>query len=218
MQAATALEEAWREMRPDDLVEKVDLLDLVPRLQRSVYVRGYTALVQHAAGLWGIVFKKTDDPILMRRLTRLRRAFARHTNRKFIKQIEEFRPDAVLCTHYLPLEIMGLLKAKGLKLFTACVITDFEAHALWLESTTDLYCVAAIETQAGLTARGIAANRILVTGIPISLRFTRPLKPRVLRKELGLRDDLPVVLVLGGGFGLGPVAEMLTALDATDRL
>ena len=30
---------------------------------------------------------------------------------------------------------------------------------------------------------------------------------RAVRKSLGLRDDLPVLLVLSGGFGMGPVGK-----------
>jgi processive 1,2-diacylglycerol beta-glucosyltransferase len=33
------------------------------------------------------------------------------------------------------------------------------------------------------------------------------------RKRYGLRDDLPVLLVLSGGFGMGPVAEILGELN-----
>ena len=33
------------------------------------------------------------------------------------------------------------------------------------------------------------------------------------RKAYGLRDDLPTLLVLSGGFGMGPVAEILAELD-----
>jgi len=32
-------------------------------------------------------------------------------------------------------------------------------------------------------------------------------------KAAGLRDDLPVLLVLSGGLGMGPVADILTSLD-----
>ena len=199
--------------RPEDLVEKVDLLDMVPRLQRNVYVQGYAKLVEHASGLWGIVFKKTDNPELLRKLTRLRRTLARRMNRRFVKHVRLFKPDVVVCTHYLPLEIMGHLKAKGMSSLTVCVVTDFEAHALWMEDSTDLYCVAADETRSSLAARGIKPERIVVTGIPIASRFSKPPEPRAVRKRIGLRDDLPTVLVLGGGFGMGPVAGILRALD-----
>lgn len=218
MQAAAALEEAWRLLRPADVVEKVDLLDLVPRLQRRVYVQGYVKLVKHAPELWGMVFKKTDNPTLLRRVARLRRGFAGRTNQKFVKFLKRFRPDAVICTHYLPVEILAHLERKGFNPLTVCVVTDFEAHALWMEPAVDLYCAAAVETKASLVARGARPEDVMVTGIPIAAKFSQGPDPRVVRRKYGLRDDLPVLLVLGGGFGMGPVGQILSALDRIERV
>ena len=93
------------------------------------------------------------------------------------------------------------------------VVTDFEAHALWLEKVVDLYCVAADSTGARLVARGVSKDAVVTTGIPVSDRFRAKPDRKATRKKLGLRDDLPVLLVLGGGFGMGPVAEIVTALN-----
>jgi processive 1,2-diacylglycerol beta-glucosyltransferase len=213
LQAAAALEEAWRVLRPEDTVERVDLLDLVSKLHRRVYAEGYMKLVEHAPELWGLVFKQTDDPRLVRKLTRFRRAFARGTNARFVRHLKRLSPNTVLCTHYLPVEVMGHLRSRGGSPFTACVVTDFEAHALWLDAAVDLYCVAAAETKASLVARGVPAGSVAVTGIPVAARFTHRLNPRAIRRAFGLRDDLPVLLVLSGGFGTGPVADVVAALD-----
>ena len=51
VQAAAALEEAWKAARPRDEVKRVDLLDLVPKLQRKFYADGYVKLVEHAPEL-----------------------------------------------------------------------------------------------------------------------------------------------------------------------
>src|SRR5436309_11368786 len=217
LQAAAALEEVWRAARPEDVVEKVDLLDYVSRLQRRVYVQGYVKLVEHAPELWGMVFKKTDNPALLRKVARFRRGFAERTNKKFVKHLKAFKPDAVVCTHYLPVESMAHLERKGFNPMTVCVVTDFEAHALWMEQTVDLYCVAAEETKASLVARGASAENVVVTGIPIAPKFSGIPNPGAVRRNHGLRDDLPVLLVLGGGFGMGPVARILSALDKIER-
>src|SRR5437867_2604214 len=169
LQAASALEEAWRALRPDDLVERVDLLDFVSHLQRKVYVQSYLKLVEHAPELWGMVFKRTDNPALLRKVARFRRGFAERTNKKFVKYLRALQPEAVICTHYLPVEIMAHLEGKGVNPLTVCVVTDFEAHALWMEQAVDLYCVAAEETKASLVARGAVAENVVVTGIPIAM-------------------------------------------------
>jgi processive 1,2-diacylglycerol beta-glucosyltransferase len=97
------------------------------------------------------------------------------------------------------------------------VITDFEAHALWMDSGVDLYCVAAEETKARLVARGATAGNVMVTGIPIAAKFSTRLDLLAVRKTLGLRDDLPTLLVLSGGFGMGPVGKILSELDKVGR-
>ncbi|HTL73589.1 MAG TPA: glycosyltransferase, partial [bacterium] len=82
-------------------------------------------------------------------------------------------------------------------------------------SCVDLYCVAAEETKARLVARGATKENIVATGIPIAAKFSSKPDAKAERKQYGLRDDLPVLLVLSGGFGMGPVAEILTELDKT---
>jgi processive 1,2-diacylglycerol beta-glucosyltransferase len=221
VQAAAALEEAWRELRPRDALQRLDVLSFTPRLYRKVYVDGYVKIVEHAPELYAHVFKKTDNPLLVKKLTRFRRTVTRLTTNKFVGQLRKFRPDAVLCTHYLPLEILAALRAKAkqpLRPMTVSIITDFEAHALWMEAGVDLYCVAAEETKARLVARGAADDKVVATGIPISAKFGLSVDGPEVRKRMGLRDDLPVLLVLGGGFGLGPVAEVLTEINKLPQI
>lgn len=216
LQAAAAIEEAWSGMRPQDHVSTVDLLDYVSRLQRKLYVKSYVKLVEHAPEIWGMVFKKTDNSSWVQRMTRFRRTYARTTNHRFVRHVRRSSPDVVIATHYLPVEIMGHLVSRGSTPRTVCVITDFEAHALWMEQAVNLYCVAAPQTRASLIARGAPADDVVVTGIPISQRFTRLPDARSARKALGLRNDFRTVLVLSGGFGMGPVGTILDALETID--
>ena len=220
LQAAAALEEAWRGLRPRDTVQKLDVLDFTPKIYRTLYVESYLKIIEHAPELWAHVFKKTDNPALVRKLTRGRRMLAQITTSKFARRIEEWAPEVVLCTHYLPLEIIGRIVREAAtedSTFIVSTVTDFEAHALWMEASVDLYCVAAEETKARLVARGAVADNVAVTGIPISSRFGARLNPPALRKQFGLRDDLPTLLVLSGGFGMGPVAQILTELNKLPR-
>src|ERR1043166_1070004 len=187
--AAAAMEEAWRALRPDDVVEKVDLVKFFSPLHRKLHADGYHKLVEHAPEIWGIVFKKTDNLKLARRLNRLKRLFPGQSRAKFISCVKEFEPDAVLCTHYLPLESLGHLRRRSLRRLRAdscrgtrvrdgrpdlveggaigpmvvSIVTDFEAHALWMDECVDLYCVAAEETKARLIARGAAAGNVIAT-------------------------------------------------------
>jgi processive 1,2-diacylglycerol beta-glucosyltransferase len=162
-----------------------------------------------------MLFGKTDNPKVARAMIQVRRAFPSQSRRRLSRYIRQFKPDAVLCTHYLPFETLAEMREgkNGSQPFVVSVVTDFEAHALWMESCVDLYCVAAEETKARLIARGAGDGNIVATGIPIATRFSENIDARAVRKTLGMRDDLPTILVLSGGFGMGPVAKILRELD-----
>ena len=238
--AAAALEEAWRTFRPRDVVERVDLVKFFSKVHQAIHRGGYDKLVEHAPEVWGMLFKQTDDPARARKLTRWRRFFTTPSRHRFERFLNQFKPEVVLCTHYLPLETMNRLRARAPGVqpsdcptagrakawtptsdpprpFIVSIVTDFEAHALWMDSAVDLYCVAAEHTKARLVARGAAAENIVVTGIPIGAKFSAKIDSAAVRRRYGLRDDQPVLLVLSGGFGMGPVAEALVELDKVVR-
>ena len=217
--AAAALDEAWRALRPSDVVEQVDLGKFFSPLHRKIVSEGYVTLVNHAPELWGMVFAKTDKPKAAQALNRVRAIFPSNSRHRFGRYVKEYKPDVVLCTHYFPLETLNHLRGKrgGPRPLAVSVVTDFEAHALWMDACVDLYCVAADQTKARLVARGAAEENVVVTGIPISAKFSARLDAKAVLKTLGLRDDLPVLLVPSGGFGMGPVGEILAELDKVER-
>lgn len=214
--AAAALDEAWRAVYPDDVVERLDLVKFFSPLHRKIHADGYVKLVERAPELWGMIFAKTDDPEVARRLNRIQRLFPSRSRLRFARFVKQLKPDVVLCTHYAPLSVLGCMKREHPDWpapFVVSVVTDFEAHALWMEEGVDLYCVAAEETKARLVARSAAADNVVATGIPIAAKFAAKLDAKTVRKTLGLRDDLPTMLVLSGGFGMGPVEKILAELD-----
>lgn len=227
--AAAALEEAWRQARPGDTVERIDVLEFASPLNRRLHKDGYVQIAEHAPELWGILFDKTDNPKVAQVLERLRRLFPSSSRARFGRYLDAVNPDAVLCTHYMPLWTLSVWKrslngacaprstvhpiGRGKPVLVASVITDFDAHALWMDACVDLYCVAADATKARLVARGVPAHNVVVTGIPISPKFTRRPHMRTARRALGLRTGLRVVLVLSGGFGMGAVADTVAVLD-----
>ena len=186
--AAAALEEVWKQLRPDDVVKCVDVLEFASNIYRKVYTEAYNKIVAHVPELYALVFKKTDNQEQVRKMSNFRRTFARRTNKKFIRHLKLFKPDVVLCTHYLPLEILCHPEevAQNSHPFTVCIVTDFEAHTFWLEPPADFYCVAANETKESLMARGTDRENIAVTGIPISSKFRSPIDALAVRKRYGL--------------------------------
>jgi processive 1,2-diacylglycerol beta-glucosyltransferase len=99
--------------------------------------------------------------------------------------------------------MLSELKRKGLvNLVSTMVITDFVAHSQWIHPHVDKYFVPSDEVKHHLIKKGILPKAIQITGIPISLDFLLSVdRPDVL-KEYGLRDNVPVILVMAGIFGM----------------
>jgi len=94
LQAAAALQEAWLESHPKDVVERLDLLTLFSPLHRKIYSEGYVKLIAHAPEVWGMVFNKMDNPTLIRKLARWKSALGSNSSRKFARLVKKFAPDA----------------------------------------------------------------------------------------------------------------------------
>ncbi len=129
--------------------------------------------------------------------------------------IERERPDVVVCTHAFPTGAMAEYK----RMFDDAppvvgIVTDFAVHAFWMHDNIDGYCVATAAMRDTMVARGIASERVLVSGIPVDPRFARPDEPAAaLRERLGLPRDRQIVLMMGGGLGIGPLEQMLRSLE-----
>src|SRR5260221_8727744 len=101
--AAAALDEAWRALRPADVIEKLDLVDFFSPLHRKIHADGYVKLVEHAPELWGMMFGKTDNPRVARRLSELKRIFPSKSRSRFARFVHQFAPATVVCPHYVAL-------------------------------------------------------------------------------------------------------------------
>jgi processive 1,2-diacylglycerol beta-glucosyltransferase len=113
----------------------------------------------------------------------------------------------------LPAEIVSWLKAKErIASRQAIVVTDFDVHAMWLCHHYEQYFVAIDEARAYLEALGIPANKITVSGIPIDPVFARPKDKVEMRRKHGLAADRTTILLSAGGFGVGSVDHLITAL------
>ena len=216
--AAEALAAAVVALEPSATVREVDTLVFASRLYRGTYAASYNTMAQHAPKLWGALYHSWAMAPVNRSTAPMRLALDRLNLRRLVRVVEREQPAAVVCTHFLPVEALSPQRGRGLGAPLYCVITDFAAHPFWAFPHVDRYFVAADVVADELAGRGVPRRRIEVTGIPVDPRFARPIGRVAARAHFGLDPDRPLVLVMGGGSGVGPLgelAERLTAL-ATD--
>jgi len=219
LRAAEAVELALRQLDPNAEVKNIDLLDLTNSTFRRLYGKLYIDLVNTAPHLLGLVYDMLDrPPSAQRKSDRLRLLLERFNLGKFLKLLRNESWDVIVNTHFLPAEIVASLRKKGeISTPQLTATTDFETHRLWVNEPCEHYFTATAEGAAYLAYWGVPAERISVTGIPIHPVFSVEKDACTCRRNLGLGDDRPVIVQMGGGFGMGPVAKIFAGLLAVER-
>ncbi|KAL0315528.1 UNVERIFIED_CONTAM: Monogalactosyldiacylglycerol synthase 2, chloroplastic [Sesamum radiatum] len=139
----------------------------------------------------------------------------------YAKEVEaglmEYKPDIIISVHPLMQHIpLWVLKWQGLhkKVIFVTVITDLNTcHRTWFHpSVNRLYCPSEAVAKRALLD-GLEESQIRVFGLPIRPSFCRAvLSKDNLRLELEMDSQLPAVLLMGGGEGMGPVKKTAKAL------
>ena len=211
--AAVAIAHALAAMAPGAQVREVDTLVFASRFYRTTYSQGYNAMAQRAPRLWGALYALWAQARVNRSAGPAREALDRLSLRGLVRVVERERPDAIVCTHFLPVEALYPIRGRGrLDVPLHVVITDFTAHPLWAYPHVDRYFVASDQVAEELASHGVPRDRIEVSGIPVDPRFAERHGRESVRSRFGFPQDRPLVLVMGGGGGVGPMAELAARL------
>jgi processive 1,2-diacylglycerol beta-glucosyltransferase len=92
------------------------------------------------------------------------------------------------------------------------VTTDFETHRLWITQPCEHYFTATEEAALYLQCMGVPAADLSVTGIPVHPVFAEPKDRAACLARQQLVGDRPVVLLLAGGHGVGPLENLYRAV------
>jgi processive 1,2-diacylglycerol beta-glucosyltransferase len=195
--------------------EVVDSYRYAASIFSKVVSDGYIGMVKTIPQLYGVIYDRAERA---KAAGGFRVWAAEFTARNLHGLLERMKPSVVVCTHAFPCNAMAAYK----RLFDPSIpvlgiVTDYVVHPFWIYKSIDAYAVATPEERSAMIARGLDPARIEVTGIPVDPRFGRPRERDDVRRLLGLPLDKPVVLVMGGGLGLGPIATTARALAQSGR-
>ena len=200
----------------------LDVLQYVTPLLRSVYADVYMFLIKKAPVLWRYLYRSTNSARPNGWVHRLRRWAERKNSKPLLAEIAECAPDFIICTHFLPAELLAHLVASGAVTCPVWVqVTDFDVHRMWVHEHLAGYFAPNQEVAFHLAGHGIHGEAIHVSGIPIMPAFSRPLVRADCARELGIDPQAKTVLLMGGGAGLGSVhalAEHLLGLPEPFQL
>ncbi|OIV96452.1 hypothetical protein TanjilG_07844 [Lupinus angustifolius] len=175
--------------------------------------KSYSFLVKHAP-LWKMAYYGTAPRVVHQSNFAATSAFIA---REVAKGLMKYKPDIIVSVHPLMQHVpLRILKTKGLlkKIVFTTVVTDLSTcHPTWFHKlVTRCYCPTTELAKRALKA-GLQQSQIKIYGLPVRPSFVKPVQSKdELRRVLGMDKDLPAVLLMGGGEGMGPIEATARAL------
>lgn len=196
----------------------IDVMDFSSAPLRKVYTELYIAMINSFPSLWHQIYHRTDCSGSNGLFDRIRRAMEQASVTRLLKEIDSVRPDAIVCTHFLPAEILARMRRNGrLNCPVWVQVTDFDVHRMWVHSGITGYFAGNEEVAYRLRDKGVLSDAIRVTGIPVMAEFGCTPDRAACAAELGIDPARMTVLLMGGGAGLGKLEQTAERLMHLDR-
>jgi len=200
LRAAEAVIEGILIKHPSAKIIHLDFGDFLNQRINTVIKYVYSEIIKYIPKFWGRVYYRTAKVQLRAKSQHFLSKLGRN---EFLKYIQEFKPDFIVCTYPTVASILAQLRLEQLlQVPVITVITDYTVHSHWIHQGVDAYIVACTEVKERLESWGIKAQCVHVTGIPVSLKFEKEMDRGHIISELGLKPDLPIFLVMGGSYGV----------------
>ena len=195
VKAAEAIEKAIGELNRKDLVVKnIDLLDYSTILSKKFYDNLYLDIVSIAPKFYRWLYYNIDSST-----TSFRMIFDRLNVWRFKELVEEFEPDYVVCTHFVPANLLTYWRGRySWKTKVFLTVTDYDSHTLWVDKGVDQYFVANEDVKNYLISEGIRRDIIRKTGIPIDPKFSKKYDRGEISKKNYLENEFTITIFAGG--------------------
>jgi 1,2-diacylglycerol 3-beta-galactosyltransferase len=161
--------------------------------------------------LWGAMFDISDGRSQARFVTSIFWPYVRRAARRLVR---EHHSEMLVSVH--PLATTFALKALGKNRppFVTVVTDMVSTHALWFDQRADLIIVPTEMARQVAIRYTMSPEKVRVVGQPVSQLCNAPIGDRShLRKRFGWPQGKKVILLVGGGEGMGPLAETARAID-----
>jgi 1,2-diacylglycerol 3-beta-galactosyltransferase len=211
--SAEALRDAFVERHSRRMqVELADLFTEVTPIPVKRMSALYRFLVDDVPWLYRFMYQVVERPQLIEPAMRT----ARTLLRPFVSGVlAQYAPDLVVTVHPLMVEIpLKALARAQLNIPFVTVVTDLVTiPPLWFDSGVTLCFVPSDEGHELALKAGLRTEQLRQFGLPIRPAFAQKPQPkRELRQQRGMDTELPAALVVSGGEGMGPVAEIARAV------
>ncbi|MBU4311819.1 MAG: glycosyltransferase [Candidatus Omnitrophica bacterium] len=212
--ATRAIENSLKTISPSIEILNINAFGYTNPILEKVINRTYLEVIKSRPEVWEYLY---DNPKVLKSVHGLRDVIHRLNSKKLKTLLEDFRPDVVLCTQAFPCGMIADYKKHlNLKLPLVGILTDHAPHSYWIFNDVDYYITPSEISKEHFIKNGVSKSKIMAFGIPIDPRFTIAHDKKELRAKMGFEHNLPIVLIMGGSQGLGPVENIVTMLENKD--
>jgi processive 1,2-diacylglycerol beta-glucosyltransferase len=184
-----------------------------PLLEKIVN-KAYMSVIKTTPQVWDYLY---DNPKIVKNTQSLKQFLNTTSHKKIEQLLTKYNPDVIVCTQAFPCGMVAdYKKAHGADFKLIGVLTDYAPHAYWINDGVDYYVVPSIESKERFMVKGVNADAIKVYGIPIRPQFATQLDKNPIAQKLGLNLNIPTILIMGGGQGLGPIRSVVRNLIALE--
>lgn len=211
MSAANCVKEYLNEN--GDSATVIDTLEYISPLLNKTVVEIYEHLAKKHPTIWKLMYTTTNK----KSLNKIVEIINKTISKKLIPLLAEEKPDLIISTHPFSTEMISHLKKnENLNIPLICIMTDYAPHRTWLSPNVDSYVVANEEMIEPMEEMGVEKNKIHPFGIPVDNDFFNFVNKKEELRNLGLRDDLPTILIMAGNFGLANIGKVFVKLQKVD--
>ena len=205
--STNALIAAVAKINPKVQQEMIDIFAETSKFL-NFFARMYGPFIRRYPKVWGILYYFIND---QKNIERLEKTASPLIVDELAERIKLIDPDIIVSVHPLAnhVTITSIRKAgKNIPLIT--VVTDpVTFHKTWVCNEVDALVVATKEAQNIALDYGMPKNKIKLLGLPINPRFLERQNKKVVRRKLGLKENLFTVLFMGGGEGGGDMDKII---------
>ena len=208
--ATMAIENALKIVNPSVETMNINGFAYTYPILEKIVNRAYMSVIKRRPKIWDYLY---DNPVFIKRTGKIKKVLNSAKHPKLARLFNRFQPDFVVCSQAFPCGMVGDFKKRykyPVKLIG--VLTDFAPHHYWLHDEVDYYIVPTKEARDRLITDGIAKERIKLFGIPIDPRFNKSIPVKGVADKLGFDLNVPTILIMGGGQGLGPIRSIVSSL------
>jgi len=209
--ATLAIEKALKMLQPDTEVLNINAFNYTNPISEKIINRLYMGVLKRTPQIWDYLY---DNPAVIKRVEKIKETIHKFNSPKLQMLFDKFEPDAVVCTQAFPCGMCAdYKKTYHSNMPLVAVLTDYVPHSYWIYDMVNYYITPSQDITQRLMKKGVAPDKIMPFGIPFDPGFNEPLDKLKIAQKLKLNQNIPTILIMGGGQGLGPIKTIVKSLE-----